>query len=655
MQPNYATIPQELRQRRQWLPHKKKVPQDPKTGKNAHWQDPNTWRTFAEVIKDCGGKRYDGFGFVFTADDPYFCVDFDHCLTDGKITDPAISEKVTGLKSYTEVSYSGTGLHVICKGELEGNVHKALEMYKKDRFMTFSGVSFGEPLPIAEATEYAAKLYREQNPTTAATGHTEAPDEPPERTNAEIVAEALKDPEFAKLHTNGDYEGFPLKSNGDPDPSQIDLIYCKKLCRLTKSATQIDEIYRESAICRPKWDERRGRGGTTYGTRTITAAFKALQRERDEILADFANLDTPADAPAPAGLSVISASDLVGKQLDPIRFFVDGFIPQGLSILSAPPKYGKSWFVLDLCLSVCRGSEFLGMKTEKSDCLYLALEDSMNRLQSRMRKVLGDSIAPNNLDYAIQANTLDTGLMQQLESYYAEHPNAGLIVIDTFQKIRGASGRNEGAYKYDYRETGMLKAFADRHKIAILLVHHLRKMADDADPHNRISGTNGIMGAADTSIVLTRTKRGDENTTLSLTGRDVDTAEYELSFDTDACRWKVLGDSAVLYAQRKEKEYRNDPFVQTISYLLNNSKDKQWRGSLSKLITASKGFPFQINETPTKLSRRLKDLEPELEYNSGITFETWSKGKNGGGRTYTFYLSEDFGAVDPTEDDDFLQ
>ena len=116
--------------------------------------------------------------------------------------------------------------------------------------------------------------------------------------------------------------------------------------------------------------------------------------------------------------------------------------------------------------------------------------------------------------------------------------------------MRSAAKGNENAYSADYREIGLLKSFADRHGVCLLLVHHLRKMGDDSDPFNRISGTNGIMGAVDTALVLSKQKRSDSQTTLSITGRDIESRDMVLEFSTETYRWRVLGDANIIAEQR---------------------------------------------------------------------------------------------------------
>src|SRR5699024_1526298 len=119
----------------------------------------------------------------------------------------------------------------------------------------------------------------------------------------------------------------------------------------------------------------------------------------------------------------------------------------------------------------------------------------------------------------------------------------------------------------------------------ILLVHHLRKMGSPGDPFERISGTNGILGAVDTSMVMTRESRRDEDTLLSVVGRDVDMQEIYISFDKDSCRWSVKGDADWITEQRTRLEYQDSPIVKTIKKLLEQGGGR-WEGSMKDLLTA---------------------------------------------------------------------
>ena len=269
-----------------------------------------------------------------------------------------------------------------------------------------------------------------------------------------------------------------------------------------------------------------------------------LERDTSEWEPDAVGPEPPPeekqDTPPPA-LDTITAADLQKKDIPPIKFIVEKLIPVGLNILASPPKYGKSWMVLALCLAVAIGGRFLGYTTNQCGCLYLALEDGQRRLKSRMNKLLAGKDAPVGFHFATASHDMDNGLFDQLEDFLNKHPGTGLIVIDTLQRVRGATHGKEGAYAADYREVGALKAFADNHNVAVLLVHHLRKMKDDGDPFNMISGTNGIMGAADTTMVLTKETRGADNATFSAIGRDIESSDTILRFNKETCYWENLG------------------------------------------------------------------------------------------------------------------
>ena len=170
-------------------------------------------------------------------------------------------------------------------------------------------------------------------------------------------------------------------------------------------------------------------------------------------------------------LATMSVKELQSAVYPPLRFAVDGIIPEGLSILAGATKSGKSWMVFDLVLSVADGQPFLGRDTAKSRCLYLALEDGNRRLQSRMLKILNGKDAPDGVDFAIYSLTLKDGLLQQLDDYMTAHPQTGMVVIDALQCVRDLPAGNQNAYAVDYRDLRQFKAFADKWNTALLLVH----------------------------------------------------------------------------------------------------------------------------------------------------------------------------------------
>lgn len=340
-------------------------------------------------------------------------------------------------------------------------------------------------------------------------------------------------------------------------------------------------------------------------------------------------------------LKTISARELQDKEFPPVQWIVADLLPQGLALLASPPKYGKSWFVLDLCLSVAYGNSFLNHQTVKKGSFYLALEDNDRRLNERMNKVLQGERAPAGFDFATSCNDIDNGLINQLEDYLTEHPDCGLIVIDTLQKVRSVKTAPVNAYEADYKDTGKLQEFAGTHGICIVVVHHLRKMNDETDPFNRISGTNGILGAADTAIVMTRQNRNDDTTTLSITGRDIESKQLALKFDQRVYRWQNLGDADLLARKRQREEYENNPIVQTIRKLVAQGGGT-WSCSAQELLTDGKILTHRnLAANPRALTQSLKTLDPLLYSVDGIKHDRAKNGTGGGKHHFYKYLTGD--------------
>lgn len=244
-------------------------------------------------------------------------------------------------------------------------------------------------------------------------------------------------------------------------------------------------------------------------------------------------------------LHTIDADTLQSIPYEPLSFVVEELLPQGLHLLAGAPKIGKSWLALWLCLRVARGEPLWNFPTRPCEVLYLCLEDSFQRIQSRLFDLTED--APATLHFAVMAEQIQSGLVDQIEQFLAGHPATGLVVIDTLQRIRSA-GNDVNPYASDYRDIGVLKALADRRRITILLVHHLRKLSDD-DPMNMISGTTGLSGATDSNFVLRKSKRRENTATLYCTGRDIAYRELSLEFDGDTHIWNLLSDNCELAEQ----------------------------------------------------------------------------------------------------------
>ncbi len=231
-------------------------------------------------------------------------------------------------------------------------------------------------------------------------------------------------------------------------------------------------------------------------------------------------------------LELISSVEIMNTPMKKQRFIVNGMIYPGIHILSGDPKIGKSWMMLDMCLAVAKGEDFLGRKTEQGQVVYMALEDTFVSLQSRMYELTDEP--SENLFFTLLANSIGNGLEEDLQECKKMFPDLKMIVIDTLQKIRNNIDTKYGA---DYRELSVLKSIADSLGSAIVLVHHNRK-AHDSNPNNLISGTNGIAGCADGLLVFTR---NGENAKLHISGRDA--PSLELNLKRERSKWILLDDA----------------------------------------------------------------------------------------------------------------
>ncbi|MDI2126951.1 AAA family ATPase [Yinghuangia seranimata] len=268
-----------------------------------------------------------------------------------------------------------------------------------------------------------------------------------------------------------------------------------------------------------------------------TAPRPALAEHLHAVPADPQPVDgAPA---APGRRTAWTADELMAMDFPEPRWAVPGILSEGVNLLCGPPKVGKSWMSLGLGLSVAAGGvAFESIPVDGGPVLYLALEDTPRRLKTRMGKLLQGRSAPPGLTLATQCPPLPEGGTKAIADWLARHPDARMVVIDVFAKVRGNAPPGASAYDADYAAVGHAKRLADDHAIAVVLVHHVRKAGSD-DFLAEVSGTNGLAGAADATLVLRR-GRGQADGVLHVTGRDVDESEYALTLQAETGSWKLL-------------------------------------------------------------------------------------------------------------------
>ena len=255
---------------------------------------------------------------------------------------------------------------------------------------------------------------------------------------------------------------------------------------------------------------------------------------------------------------------------------IDGLLYAGAYILAGAPKIGKSFLVAQIAYHVSTGEALWGYEVHPGTVLYLALEDDFQRIQSRMFMMYGVNDT-DRLHFATAANKIGNGLDEQLENFINEHSDTKLVIIDTMQKIREVGGE---AYSYasDYEIIGRLKQFADKHCICVLTVHHTRKQPA-GDSFEMISGTTGLLGCADGSMLMQKKKRTALDATVDVVGRDQQDQILYLKKDADTQIWSL---------ERTENEpYKEppDPVLGAVSKLVS-SENREWTGSPTELAEA---------------------------------------------------------------------
>lgn len=307
-------------------------------------------------------------------------------------------------------------------------------------------------------------------------------------------------------------------------------------------------------------------------------------------------------------LMAVDGETLWDLEFSAQRFCVRGLLPQGLCILGGAPKIGKSWLVLDWCVRIARGEAIWELDTVQGTTLYLCLEDTLQRVQHRLY-CMSEEAAPNAY-FATTVGTLADDLEKQISSFLLSHPDTVLVVVDTFQMVRGNAG--DPSYGSDYQDMQKLKRIADQHGITILLVHHLRKQSD-RDPVNRLSGTTGISGAVDAVFVLDKKERSQNVALLVCTGRDIEYRELELRFSKERCVWDLVSDSAEHPEQLLPKELN--------AFLEYMKGVKHYAGGnteLAESFTTSSGCAVE----PKRL-KQLMNCSKEALRELGLTFHSY--------------------------------
>ena len=306
-------------------------------------------------------------------------------------------------------------------------------------------------------------------------------------------------------------------------------------------------------------------------------------------------------------IQLIDAETLYYKPLEHPKMLIDGVLSDGLAIMAGDSKIGKSWMVLWMCLQISKGEPVWGLPTRKTDVVYLALEDREWRVQQRMQDLT--DTPPENLHFGFSCGQLGAELESQIEDVLKDYPSTGLLFIDTLQMVRDNVSAKVNAYAQDYKDLSSLKKIADNHGICIFVVHHTRKERDGGNIFNDMTGSTGIMGVADTGMILRKDDRFGDNATLCITGRDVE--EKKLKMQMRGVKWEITEE---LSADDLRKERIPDFVFKVVDFLFEH---RQFEGTVTELLAAVGNTELK----PNVASKYLTRIYSEVFAPMGITYE----------------------------------
>lgn len=555
-------------------------------------------------------------------------IDIDHRNLEDEVTQDILNV----VNTYAEKSPSGNGYHLLFlvdTGQLPPlekfkemyymkNPYNKVECYVAsltNRFLTFTENRINN-MQIEERTQEFLHFldthmkrninFSEYEEVTIGNDNYNEADVP---TSNKIIIDTILKTNYAEKFNKLFYDGD--KSEYNNDDSSADMGLANILAYFVgPNFDRIDNLMKQSKLYRMKWNRE------DYKEMTIKKAIAG----RNGDFFNWSNEAPPQEKEyTGATIDSITAEELIQLDLEPLEPIVPQMLYPGVSLVAGAPKVGKSWYCIDLGISVANGNQFLIFNTNKSDVLYLALEDSVYRLKERIKRVLGTGQqAPKSFHIATSCNRLDEGLLAELQNKLNENPKIKLIIIDTLQKVRGTQQRAETWYSADYKEVGKLKKFADINKICILVVHHLRKQKD-TDVFNQISGSTGLTGAADTMIVLNKMDNANGEVMMSITGRDVDYTETVLKFNKSTFKWEIAGQVSDFEGYKQQLTYQKNPIVIAIKALLAEHPEgfSMTATELLKAIHSITGVMPKQNK-PQTLSR---------EINETLQFQLWDYDK----------------------------
>ncbi len=536
---------QSMRDLKQWLCWRSeerdgkptKIPYSPLTGQRASSTTPETWTGYEEAVRACKEYGYGGIGFVFTSEDDLCGVDLDGCLDleTGEI-EPWAWTIIEELDSYTEISPSGTGVHILVRGELPAGRNRKgrFEAYDRGRYFTVTGKHLsGSPQSIESRQEELQGVVRRVFGEESANGHTKPVAAP------ESVDNGLSDSEvIQKALSASNGERFSRLWNGDTEAygshSEADLALCGMLAFWTGGdATRIHSLFRQSGLYREKWDRK------DYCNRTITEALSGktefYKAPKTVKLADGTERKIEELQPEEIGKLLSSVEPEEVSWLWPSRLALGK-----LALVDGDPGLGKSAMTLDLAARASSGRDFPdGAECEPAGVVLLSAEDGLaDTIRPRLdaagadtSKILALATVPDeNGQDRLLSIPEDLALIEK----GIRRVGARLVIVDPLMAF--LSGDTNSHRDQDVRRAlAPLAGLAERTGAAVLVIRHLNKAAAN-NPLYRGGGSIGIIGAARMAFVVGKDPQDENRRVLASTKNNLAMPPASLMFGLEEAK-----------------------------------------------------------------------------------------------------------------------
>jgi hypothetical protein len=456
-------IPNELKVLTQFVGHKNKIPIDLKTGKSASSVDPSTWVNFYFALSNYQKFGCDGIGFVFRP--PYVGIDLDDCIIDGQLNDFA-KETCDKLASYTEFSPSGTGLHIICKGDLPRSVKRSeIEIYNTGRYFTLTG-NVIKNLPVNFRSEAIKELI--------------GPD-------VEVTNK----------------EGWIKDSLENLKPGNIHNESVRIIGRLHEDGWQKDDIY---TLLKPHIESV---GGDPKALLQRCESVSKYPRG-EELLKEVKQVNSD---------ETYSISNFLALD-DKVTWIVPGIIAdKSLGFIAGLPETGKTWICMDLAVECAKGGGYwLGrFPVKDAKVLYIDQErwkgETKRRLQAIINaKATSLSSVQDNL-FIKSGTSIRLDLQHSFDAFRreVEKIRPQLIIVDSFATFHTKEENN----RKDIQEVlERVKQLRNEFGCAFLFVDHEGKsvFSDEDKTPNMAKMVGSIGKPAAAEYVLTVRKESDGST-----------------------------------------------------------------------------------------------------------------------------------------------